>query len=81
MIQQGNPNIIYRVTGYADAGTGTSEINERLSTERANAVYKCLVNEFQVSPKQLKVDHKGGVENMYYNDPKLSRAVISIAEN
>ena len=81
VIKQGNPDIVYRVTGYADAGTGTAEINERLSTERANAVYKCLVNEFHVSPKQLKVDHKGGVENMYYNDPKLSRAVISIADN
>ncbi|MGV6943862.1 OmpA family protein [Sphingobacterium kyonggiense] len=81
VIKQGNPDIVYRVTGYADAGTGTSEINERLSSERANAVYKCLVNEFHVSPKQLKVDYKGGVENMYYNDPKLNRAVISIADN
>ena len=55
-------------------------MNERLSKERAEAVYDCLVNEFGVSGSQLRVDHKGGVGNMFYDDPRLSRAVITVAD-
>lgn len=38
------------------------------------------MNEFDVSEKQLRIDYKGGVENMFYNDPRLSRAVITRGE-
>ena len=61
---------------YADKGTGSIERNVILSKNRARVVYECLVNEFGVPKKQLRVDHKGGVDNMFYNDPRLSRAVI-----
>ena len=71
---------MYTITGYADAGTGSKRVNERLSKERAEAVYDCLVNEFGVSGSQLRVDHKGGVGNMFYDDPRLSRAVITVAD-
>ena len=47
--------------------------------ERAEAVYDCLVNEYGVSESQLKIDYKGGVDNMFYDDPRLSRAVITRA--
>lgn len=67
---------VYTITGYADAGTGSKALNERLSKARAEAVYNCLVNEFKVPASQLKIDYKGGVENMFYNDPRMSRAVI-----
>ena len=80
VIKEGNSEVVYKVTGYADAGTGTVAINERLSRERAQAIYNVLVNEFAVSPAQLEVAHQGGVENMFYNDPRLSRAVITIAK-
>ena len=43
-------------------------------------MYDCLVNEFGVSGSQLRVDHKGGVGNMFYDDPRLSRAVITVAD-
>ena len=59
---------------------GSKRVNERLSKERAEAVYDCLVNEFGVSGSQLRVDHKGGVGNMFYDDPRLSRAVITVAD-
>ena len=62
-----------------DAVTGNKEINDRLSKARAEAVYDCLVNEFGVNPNQLRVDYKGGVDNMFYDDPALSRAVITRA--
>ncbi|MFD2743041.1 MULTISPECIES: OmpA family protein [Sphingobacterium] len=80
MIKEGDPNIKYSITGYADKGTGTAKINERLSRERAEAIYNVLVREFNVSPSQLVKEYKGGVDNMYYDDPRLSRAVIVIAD-
>ena len=76
-IKKADPNVVYVITGYADKGTGSVERNVILSKNRARVVYECLVNEFGVPKKQLRVDHKGGVDNMFYNDPRLSRAVIT----
>jgi outer membrane protein OmpA-like peptidoglycan-associated protein len=73
--------VTYKITGYADKETGTPERNQELSRQRADAVYNCLVNEFGFPASQLKVDYKGGVGNMYYNDPRLSRATIAVAED
>lgn len=78
-IKSGDGNVVYTITGYADAGTGSKRLNERLSKKRAEAVFNCLVKEFGVSESQLRVDHKGGVDNMFYDDPRLSRAVITKA--
>lgn len=75
-IKEGDPKATYTITGYADAGTGSKKINEHLSKARAAAVYSCLVNEFGVDKSQLRVRHEGGVENMFYDDPRLSRAAI-----
>lgn len=77
VIKKGDPSTVYTITGYADAGTGSKKLNERLSKARAEAVYNCLVEEFGVNKSQLKVDYKGGVENMFYDDPRMSRAVIT----
>lgn len=68
---------VYTITGYADKGTGSNELNERLSKARAQAVYDILVTEFGVPSSQLKVAAQGGVDNMFYDDPRLSRAVIT----
>ena len=78
-IKAGDKSVVYTITGYADAGTGSKRLNERLSKRRAEAVFNCLVKEFGVSESQLRVDHKGGVDNMFYDDPRLSRAVITKA--
>lgn len=80
VINSGAKEVVYNITGYADQATGNNDVNMRLSKKRADAVYQVLVNEFGVSAKQLRVDYKGGVGNMYYNDPKLSRAVLTIAD-
>ena len=80
VIKTTDPNAVYTITGYADAGTGTDAVNTRLSRERAQAVYDCLVNEYGISSSQLRIDHKGGVDNMFYDDPRLSRAVITRSE-
>lgn len=80
VIKQGDKNVVYTITGYADAGTGSKATNERLSKACAQAVYDCLVKEFGVSQSQLRIDYKGGVDNMFYDDPRLSRAVITRGE-
>ncbi|MFR9603056.1 MAG: OmpA family protein [Rikenellaceae bacterium] len=66
----------FSVVGYADNATGGSAVNEKVSKARAEAVCNALVNDFGVDKSKLNVSYKGGVDNMYYNDPKLSRAVI-----
>lgn len=77
VIKTGDANTVYTVTGYADAGTGSKSLNERLSKKRAEVVKDFLVKECGVNESQLEVDYKGGVGNMFYDDPRLSRAVIT----
>lgn len=79
-IKENQSGIVYTITGYADQGTGNKRVNERLSHERATAIFNVLVDEFGVPASSLKVRSEGGVENMFYNDPRLSRAVIVIGE-
>ncbi|MCQ2185971.1 MAG: OmpA family protein [Bacteroidales bacterium] len=74
-IKAGSPRAVYTVAGYADKGTGSVKTNQKLSEKRAQAVYDYLVGK-GVNPSQLKVDAKGGVENMFYNKASLSRVVI-----
>lgn len=80
VIKQGDASTVYTITGYADAGTGSKEMNERLSKARAEAVCDCLVKEFGVNKSQLRIDYKGGVDNMFYDDPRMSRAVITTSK-
>lgn len=75
-LKETDDSVVLLLTGYADEGTGTVKINDRLSRERAQAVYDCLVNEFGVKPEKLVTDFKGGVENMFYDDAVLSRSVV-----
>lgn len=69
-------SIVYNIVGYADNKTGTVERNLELSQERAQNVYDFLVKEQGVDPEHLTMDAKGGVDNMFYDDNTLSRAVI-----
>lgn len=76
VIKNAGSDKTYTIVGYADKKTGTNAINEKLSKARAQAVYNTLTKEFGVNASQLKMDYKGGVDNMFYNDAALSRAVI-----
>lgn len=76
LIKEAPTDKVFTIVGYADNKTGSSSVNERLSKERAEAVRNALIDEFGVNPSRLKVDYKGGVDNMYYDDATLSRAVI-----
>lgn len=71
-----NPDMKFKVIGYADAGTGTPSRNAFLAKVRANVIYNCLTQEFGVPEGQLVLDPQGGVANMHYDDPRCSRAVL-----
>lgn len=75
-IKNAPKNVKFTIIGYADKATGTPEVNEILSRKRAESVRSCLVNEFNVPVSRLDVSWKGGVGNMFYDDPALSRVVI-----
>lgn len=70
------PDKKFIITGYCDKQTGSPEYNEKLSQKRAETVYNTLVNEFGVNKDQLIMDHKGGVDYMFYDAAKLSRVTI-----
>lgn len=76
MIKGTPKSTVFSVVGYADKATGTPEINETLSRERAQSVRECLVKEFNIPADRLDVKWNGGVGNMFFNDPSLSRVVI-----
>jgi outer membrane protein OmpA-like peptidoglycan-associated protein len=75
MIKQ-NPGKKYNVMGYADKATGTADRNQWLAENRAKNVYDLLISEYGVPASSLVLDSKGGVENLYFNDPQMSRSVI-----
>ena len=70
------PNQKYLICGYADKYTGSVERNIWLGEHRSKNVYKVLTEEFGVPASQLVLDDKGGVDNMFYDDPQLSRSAI-----
>jgi outer membrane protein OmpA-like peptidoglycan-associated protein len=70
-------NAIFVIRGYADESTGSAKRNDHLSQARAQAVYDCLTKEFGVPASQLKMEGEGGVPNLFYQDPEMSRVVIT----
>ena len=75
-MMKATPNQKYLICGYADKYTGSVKRNIWLAEHRAKNVYKILTEEFGVPASQLVLDDKGGVDNMYYDDPQLSRSAI-----
>ena len=75
-MMKATPNQKYLICGYADKYTGSVARNIWLAEHRAKNVFKVLTEEFGVPAEQLVLDDKGGVDNMYYDDPQLSRSAI-----
>ncbi|NCB18511.1 MAG: hypothetical protein EOM61_02690 [Bacteroidia bacterium] len=65
----------YKIMGSADAATGNKRINQKLSEDRANAVYNALVNKFGVNASQLEVIANGDQKEPF-DKPVLNRVVI-----
>lgn len=75
-MMKATPNQKYLICGYADKHTGSVARNIWLAEHRSKNVFKILTEEFGVPASQLVLDDKGGVENMFYDDPQLSRSAI-----
>lgn len=70
------PEKKFMLSGYADKYTGSEQRNIWLADNRAKNVFKVLTEEFGVPAEQLIIGSYGGVDNMYYEDPQLSRSVV-----
>lgn len=73
-----NPNAKVAITGYADKGTGNAVINQRLSVQRANAVYNALLKQ-NIAASRIIKDAKGDTVQPFANNDD-NRVVICIAE-
>ena len=74
-----NKDAKVEITGYADAGTGTKAINERLSEQRASAVKKALTTEYGIDASRVSVSHKGStVQPFSQND--MNRVSICVTK-
>lgn len=73
-IMKANPDKKYKIAGYADKATGNTSINQKLSEQRAQAVYDALIAE-GVDQNQIELVGFGGTDNMFGKD-YLNRVVI-----
>lgn len=66
-------NAYVLVEGYADSNTGDAELNQRLSSQRAEKIAAKL-EEMGVSRSQMGVEARGGVDML--TPPELNRRVV-----
>ncbi|MBQ7472484.1 MAG: OmpA family protein [Prevotella sp.] len=73
-----HPNATIALTGYADKGTGSAQVNQRISERRAAAVKQELVKR-GIPATRIVTDAKGDTIQPFKNNDD-NRAVIVIAE-
>ena len=73
-----NPNAKITLTGYADKGTGSDAINNRIAAERAQTVYNTLVNK-GIAKNRIQKDSKGSTVQPFEENDQ-NRVTICIAE-
>lgn len=73
-----HPDANVTLTGYADKGTGTSEVNRKISMKRVNAVAKTLTDKYGISSSRIKTEYKGDTVQPFAENDK-NRAVIGEA--
>ena len=64
--------------GYADSGTGTSDINNRLARERAQAVARML-EENGIAAGRVSIEFLGGDRNSQ-GSPESNRVAVCVVE-
>ena len=69
-----NPTTKYKVAGFADKGTGNTDMNQDLSERRAQAVYDALIAE-GIEAERLEKVAMGGVDPLF-EKAHLTRVVI-----
>lgn len=73
-----NPNAKITLTGYADKGTGSDAINNRIAAQRAQTVYNTLVNK-GIAKNRIQKDSKGSTVQPFEENDQ-NRVTICIAE-
>ena len=74
-----NPNAKITITGFADAGTGNTKINDRLAKERAEAVANTLISQYAIDAARITSESKSSREQPFAENDK-NRVSICIAE-
>lgn len=75
-----NPSQNVAIVGYADADTGTSAYNMKLSQRRAQAVYDMLTGEYGIPASRLNMVAEGS-DKQVYDENNWNRIVIfNVAE-
>lgn len=68
------------ITGYADRGTGSKAINERLSKQRAEVVAKALQEKYGIAADRITWKAMGPDEKEPYSTPAMNRVAICVVE-
>ena len=74
-----HPSANATLTGYADAGTGTAELNRQISDKRCARVKKILVEKYGIDASRLTTDFKGDTVQPF-SDNDSNRVVIGVAK-
>lgn len=75
-----NPDTKVSVTGYADKGTGSNDINIRLSKQRAQSVVDLLVKTYGISEDRIQMHSMDESFVQPFPDPIQNRVAICIVE-
>lgn len=75
-----NPSKNVVITGYADKGTGTLQINLRLANKRAQTVARILRENYGIAAARITVESMGEAETQPYEEPAKNRVAICIAD-
>lgn len=68
------------ITGYADRGTGTPAINDRLCKQRAQAVANLLTGKYGIEKSRIVVKSMTATESEPFSNPAENRVAIAICE-
>lgn len=74
-----HPSAKATIKGYADKGTGTAEVNQRVSRERAEKVAKQLTDDYGIDASRLTVTAYGDTVQPYA-DNDSNRVVIVVGQ-
>jgi len=74
-----NPDLNIEIKGYADRDTGTEELNQELSEQRAQNVKDVLVNTFSIDEKRISTVGVGASEQLF-DENNWNRVAIFVSK-
>lgn len=75
-----NPESKVEITGYADAGTGTSSVNDRISARRAKAVVDMLTGMYGIDASRITSKSEGS-RVQPFSDNDMNRVSICLVND